>query len=52
MHPARRYYLSLGSVPFVLPVEDMYEKIVRKRLVEHQKDQLVRAYDSIAWFMR
>jgi len=46
------YYLSLGSVPFVLPVEDLYENILRKRLVEHQKHELVRAYDSVAWFMR
>lgn len=36
----------------MLPVEDLYEKIVRRRLVEHRKDQMVRAYDSIAWFMR
>ena len=26
------YYLSLGSVPFVLVVEDVYDRIVRRRL--------------------
>ena len=28
------YYLSLGSVPFVLMVEDLYEKIMRRNLSE------------------
>jgi lysophospholipid acyltransferase 7 len=40
------YYLSLGSVPLVLAVEDMYEKIIRKRLED------TRFYDFVAWFMR
>jgi len=44
------YYLSLGSVPLVLPVEDLYEKLIRKRLSE--KPLLVKAYDLLAWFMR
>ena len=26
------YYLSLGSVPFVLAVEDVYDRILRRRL--------------------
>ena len=26
------YYLSLGSVPFVLMVEDLYAKVMRKNL--------------------
>jgi len=46
------YYLSLGSVPFVLAVEDLYERLVRKRLVQHQKEELIRAYDNVAWFSR
>ena len=40
------YYLSLGSVPFVLAVEDLYEKILRRRL------QTTQSYDFLAWFMR
>ena len=40
------YYLSLGSVPFVLAVEDLYEKILRKRLPNTE------SYDFVAWFMR
>ena len=31
------YYLSLGSVPFVLLVEDLYDKIVRRKLGEQVK---------------
>jgi len=42
------YYLSLGSVPFVLAVEDLYEKIVRRKLDEKQKE----TYDTVSWFMR
>ena len=42
------YYLSLGSVPFVLAVEDLYERILRRRLNESQ----AQSYDSLAWFMR
>ena len=26
------YYLSLGSVPFVLAVEDVYDRVLRRRL--------------------
>ena len=26
------YYLSLGSVPFVLVVEDVYDRVLRRRL--------------------
>ena len=40
------YYLSLGSVPFVLAVEDLYEKILRRKLKDTQ------IYDKVAWFMR
>ena len=40
------YYLSLGSVPLVLAVEDLYEKILRRKISNTQ------VYDSIAWFMR
>ena len=40
------YYLSLGSVPFVLAVEDLYERILRRKLED------TKTYDSVAWFMR
>jgi len=40
------YYLSLGSVPLVLAVEDLYEKILRRKISNTQ------VYDFIAWFMR
>ena len=40
------YYLSLGSVPFVLAVEDLYEKILRRKLSN------AKVYDFVAWFMR
>lgn len=43
------YYLSLGSVPFVLAVEDLYEKILRRKLTT---EQALKTYDMIAWFMR
>jgi len=42
------YYLSLGSVPFVLAVEDLYEKILKRKLNEPQKQQ----YETLSWFMR
>lgn len=41
------YYLSLGSVPLVLAVEDLYEKVLRRRLIK-----AVGIYDFVAWFMR
>ena len=40
------YYLSLGSVPLVLAVEDLYEKILRRKLSN------TKIYDMISWFMR
>ena len=40
------YYLSLGSVPMVLAVEDLYEKILRRKLSN------TKVYDFVAWFMR
>jgi len=40
------YYLSLGSVPLVLAVEDLYEKILRRKISN------TKVYDFIAWFMR
>lgn len=43
------YYLSLGSVPFVLAVEDLYEKILRRKLTS---EQALSTYDMLAWFMR
>lgn len=46
------YYLSLGSVVFVLPVEDLYEKILRRRLVENDLHGWVKAYDWTGWFFR
>jgi len=46
VHPG--YYLSLGSVPFCLMVEDYYQKIIRSRLSE--KGQ--RIYDCFGWFVR
>jgi len=42
------YYLSLGSVPFVLAVEDVYDRILRRRLPKKGQD----AYDWVSWFMR
>ncbi len=44
------YYLSLGSVPFVLAVEDLYEKVLRRKLSGNL--QMIQAYDFVAWFMR
>jgi len=46
------YYLSLGSVVFVLPVEDLYERILRRRLIENNHHRWVSAYDWTAWFFR
>ena len=43
------YYLSLGSVPLVLVVEDLYEKILRRKLITQNNTKI---YDFIAWFMR
>ena len=40
------YYLSLGSVPLVLAVEDLYEKILRRKLSN------TKIYDMVSWFMR
>merc|ERR1712098_264120 len=42
------YYLSLGSVPLCLMVEDYYRKIVRSRLAEEAQ----KTYDWINWFVR
>jgi len=46
VHPG--YYLSLGSVPFCLMVEDYYKKIVRSRLSESGQ----KMYDHVNWFVR
>jgi len=46
VHPG--YYLSLGSVPFCLVVEDYYRKILRSRLSE--RGQII--YDWFGWFVR
>jgi len=46
VHPG--YYLSLGSVPLCLMVEDYYRKIVRSRLAEEAQ----KTYDWINWFVR
>jgi len=54
------YYLSLGSVPFVLAVEDIYEKILRRRLCQMRTDtsnssgtqRSIKLYDLVAWFAR
>merc|ERR1719394_570120 len=54
------YYLSLGSVPFVLAVEDIYERILRRRLCQMRTDasnntgnpNSVKLYDLVAWFAR
>lgn len=46
------YYLSLLSVAFVLPVEDLYDRILRRKLVENGKVGLTKAYDWIGWFVR
>lgn len=35
------YYLSLGSVPFVLVVEDLYEKIMRRKLGEQVRNTIL-----------
>jgi len=46
VHPG--YYLSLGSVPLCLMVEDYYRRILRNKLSE--KGQ--RMYDWVGWFVR
>jgi len=54
------YYLSLGSVPFVLVVEDLYERLLRKRLLKSTTNEgnnsstpkSVKLYDIVAWFSR
>merc|ERR1740123_682344 len=46
VHPG--YYLSLGSVPFCLMVEDYFRKIVRSRLPQRSQ----RLYDYVGWFVR
>eukprot|EP00092_Neocalanus_flemingeri_P009614 GFUD01010348.1.p1 GENE.GFUD01010348.1~~GFUD01010348.1.p1 ORF type:complete len:495 (-),score=109.74 GFUD01010348.1:780-2264(-) len=46
VHPG--YYLSLGSVPLCLMVEDFYRRLVRSRLSESGKV----AYDWVSWFVR
>jgi len=46
VHPG--YYLSLGSVPLCLMVEDYYRKTVRARLTEPGQ----KTYDWINWFVR
>jgi len=46
VHPG--YYLSLGSVPLCLMVEDYYRRIVRNKLSEEGQ----RFYDWVGWFVR
>jgi len=46
VHPG--YYLSLGSVPLCLMVEDFYRRLLRSRLSESGKA----AYDWVAWIVR
>ena len=46
------YYLSLCSVAFVLPVEDLFDKILRRKFVEHEFKGMTRAFDWIGWFVR
>jgi len=46
VHPG--YYLSLGSVPLCLIVEDYYKHILRSRLSDSGK----KAYDWVSWFVR
>jgi len=42
------YYLSLCSVPFVLMVEDLYARVVRRKLDPANQG----IYDWVAWFFR
>ncbi|XP_040577700.1 LOW QUALITY PROTEIN: lysophospholipid acyltransferase 7 [Lepeophtheirus salmonis] len=42
------YYLSLGSIPLFLFVEDFYDKILRARLPNNYK----KYYDIVGWFLR
>jgi len=46
VHPG--YYLSLGSVPLCLLVEDLYKHLIRSRLTEAGKAK----YDWVNWFIR
>lgn len=46
VHPG--YYLSLGSVPLCLIVEDYYRRKVRSKLSEQGQ----RVYDIFGWFVR
>jgi hypothetical protein len=46
------YYLSLCSCAFVLPVEDLFDKVLRRKFVEHGYSKLTQAYDWIGWFVR
>jgi len=46
VHPG--YYLSLGSVPLCLMVEDFYKHLIRSRLSESGKA----TYDWANWFIR
>ena len=46
VHPG--YYLSLGSVPLCLIIEDYYRRAVRSRLSEQGQ----RIYDVFGWFVR
>jgi len=46
VHPG--YYLSLGSVPLCLIVEDFYRRKVRSRLSESGQ----KVYDWFGWFVR
>ena len=46
------YYLSLCSVAFVLPVEDLFDKVLRRKLVESSFGKLTLAFDWIGWFVR
>ncbi len=46
------YYLSLCSVAFVLPVEDLFDKILRRKLVENNFGKLTSVFDWIGWFVR
>ena len=45
------FYLSMLSWTLVLPVEDFYEKLIRRRLV-NRNSPLTKLYDFIAWFAR
>ncbi|XP_071547166.1 lysophospholipid acyltransferase 7 [Panulirus ornatus] len=42
------YYLSMLTVPFILAVEDYFDRLIRKRLGDSGKY----AYDWFAWFVK